>query len=91
MRGASFAWSSDEVLRDLTLSISPGELVGVVGRVGAGKSSLLAAILGEMKVTGGVRGVAGDQTRGVALVSQQAWIQNMTIRQNIIFGKPFNR
>jgi ABC-type transport system involved in cytochrome bd biosynthesis fused ATPase/permease subunit len=54
--------------------------------VGCGKSSLLSALLGEMKRT---RGVANVQGR-VSYVPQQAWIQNTTLRDNITFGKRFN-
>jgi ATPase subunit of ABC transporter with duplicated ATPase domains len=48
--GCSFAWGPDEssVLHDVDLSLPPGGLVMVVGPVGSGKSSLLAAVLGEL-------------------------------------------
>jgi ABC-type transport system involved in cytochrome bd biosynthesis fused ATPase/permease subunit len=55
-------------------------------QVGCGKSSLMSALLGEMKRT---RGVANVQGR-VSYVPQQAWIQNTTLRDNITFGKRFN-
>ncbi len=71
-----------------------GELVAVVGVVGAGKSSLLAAILGEMAaLKGRVRVGAGGRRK--AYVAQQAWIQNLTIRDSVpdppdphVFGPP---
>ena len=47
------------MLRDITLEVKGGELVMVVGEVGAGKSSLLAAILGEMNSRGAKFSVAG--------------------------------
>ena len=50
-----------------------GELVAVIGRVGAGKSSLLQAIQGEMALLAGRRRVRGT----IALVPQQAWIRNV--------------
>lgn len=55
----------------------------MVGSVGSGKSSLISAFLGEMeRVTGRVN------TKGsIAYVPQQAWIQNATLRDNILFGK----
>uniref|UniRef100_A0A8C3AEQ9 ATP-binding cassette, sub-family C (CFTR/MRP), member 3 n=1 Tax=Cyclopterus lumpus TaxID=8103 RepID=A0A8C3AEQ9_CYCLU len=63
-----------------------GSLLAVVGHVGCGKSSLISALLGEVeKLEGEV------STRGsVAYVPQQAWIQNATLRDNILFGKPYN-
>ncbi len=55
-------------------------------QVGCGKSSLLSALLGDMKRTRGVANVYGR----VAYVAQQAWIQNNTLSDNITFGKRFN-
>ncbi|ODM95243.1 Multidrug resistance-associated protein 1 [Orchesella cincta] len=83
----TFSWEPETVvLRDINLRIKPGSLVAIVGGVGSGKSSLLAAILGELdKISGRVN------TKGsLAYVAQQAWIQNATLRNNILFGKPFD-
>lgn len=62
-------------------------LKAIVGSVGAGKSSLIAAILGQLeKISGRVN------TKGsIGYVPQQAWIQNASLRKNIMFGKKFNR
>ena len=57
--------------------------MGVVGPVGSGKSSLLSAVLGEMLQLGGGARVTGSR----GLLTQQPWIQNMTIRENILFGR----
>ena len=64
-----------------------GELVAIVGRSGQGKSSLLGAILGDMLSAGGTKNVNGS----IAYVPQQAWVFNATIRENILFGKPFDQ
>ncbi|VTJ83521.1 Hypothetical predicted protein [Marmota monax] len=81
---ASFSWDKTgiPVLKDLNMKIPEGALVAIVGHVGSGKSSVLSAILGEMqKLTGVV------QRKGsVAYVSQQAWIQNCILQENILFG-----
>ena len=61
-------------------------LVGVCGAVGSGKSSLLSAVLGQMILERGRVMVDGD----FAYVSQQAWIINCTLRENILFGEPFD-
>ncbi|XP_074756867.1 multidrug resistance-associated protein 1-like [Athene noctua] len=87
--GASLRWEKNglPVLKNLSVSIPEGSLVAVVGQVGSGKSSFLSAVLGEMeKLEGTV------QRRGsVAYVSQQAWIQNDSLQENILFGANLNR
>ncbi|XP_006831305.1 PREDICTED: canalicular multispecific organic anion transporter 1 [Chrysochloris asiatica] len=81
---ASFTWDQDleTTIRDVTLDIMPGHLVAVVGTVGSGKSSLMSAILGEMENVRGHITIKGT----IAYVPQQAWIQNGTIKDNILFG-----
>ncbi|XP_049764041.1 multidrug resistance-associated protein 1 isoform X1 [Schistocerca cancellata] len=85
MENGTFSWGPDEspVLRSINLQIKQSSLVAVVGTVGSGKSSLVSAFLGEMdKITGRVN------TKGsIAYVPQQAWIQNATLKDNILFGK----
>uniref|UniRef100_A0A1X7VVN1 ABC-type glutathione-S-conjugate transporter n=1 Tax=Amphimedon queenslandica TaxID=400682 RepID=A0A1X7VVN1_AMPQE len=86
--GGSFTWDTPErpALHNIDLSVKPGELVAVVGPVGAGKSSLISALLGEMDKLNGQVVMRGS----VAYVPQQAWIQNATVKDNILFGKPLN-
>ncbi|XP_074513337.1 multidrug resistance-associated protein 1 [Sebastes fasciatus] len=80
-----FSWSRTEspALQRMNVSIPEGSLVAVVGLVGSGKSSLLSALLGEMDKLEGTVAVKGS----VAYVSQQAWIQNTTLKDNIMFGQ----
>ena len=84
----TFRWSSENsvpILSSFNLSIQPGELIGVIGSVGCGKSSLLSALLGEMEADAGtVVHLEGK----VALLSQKPWIRNQTVRDNILFGLP---
>ncbi|KAK5612185.1 hypothetical protein CRENBAI_022816 [Crenichthys baileyi] len=82
-----FAWEkdSDPLLKNVSLDIKPGGLVAVVGAVGSGKSSLLSALLGEMHSTKGFINIQGS----IAFVPQQAWIQNATLRDNILFGSRY--
>ncbi|CAL8268154.1 unnamed protein product [Lota lota] len=70
-------------LQNLSFTVRSGELLAVVGPVGAGKSSLLGAILGELSQESGVLKVKGQLT----YASQQPWIFPGTIRSNILFGK----
>ena len=74
-------------LKDINLTVGRDELVAVIGSVGSGKSSLLAALAGDMRKTN------GSLTLGSArsFVPQYAWIQNETFKENIIFGKEFDR
>ena len=74
-------------LRNMNFAIGRNELVAVIGGVGSGKSSLLAAIAGDM------RRISGSVTMGAsrAFCPQYAWIQNTTVRENILFGKDYNR
>ncbi len=74
-------------LQDLNLDIGRNELVAVIGTVGSGKTSLLAALAGDMRQTNGE--VTLGATR--AFCPQYAWIQNATVKQNIVFGKEFDK
>lgn len=90
LRNGAFSWDPDAsfpTLANINLSIGRGEKVAVCGPVGAGKSSLLYAILGEIpKISGSV-----DVFGSVAYVSQTSWIQSGTVRDNILYGKPMDK
>ncbi|XP_073096660.1 ATP-binding cassette sub-family C member 2 [Manis javanica] len=85
---ASFTWDQDleATVRNVNLDIIPGQLVAIVGAVGAGKSSLMSAMLGEMENVHGHITIKGT----IAYVPQQSWIQNGTIKDNILFGSELN-
>ena len=74
------------ILKDINLHIKPGEFVGVVGKVGSGKSSLLRAICNEMLISEGSVKKHGS----IALIPQEAFLMNETIKNNILFGKEFS-
>ncbi|MCO5551431.1 hypothetical protein L7F22_004934 [Adiantum nelumboides] len=84
---ASLSWHPEDLqcttLRALNIVIKRGEKVAVCGSVGAGKTSLLLALLGEMPRISGSVHLCGK----LAYVSQSAWIQSMTVRDNILFGE----
>uniref|UniRef100_A0A670K068 ABC-type glutathione-S-conjugate transporter n=1 Tax=Podarcis muralis TaxID=64176 RepID=A0A670K068_PODMU len=73
--------------RRINLAIPRGSLCAVVGQVGAGKSSLLSALLGELHKTEGTLLTKGT----VAFVPQKPWIQNMSVEDNITFGQKMDR
>ena len=83
----AFKWSQGEkdVLTGVNVTVGKGSLTAIVGKVGSGKSSVLNAILGEMVVSAGRVSVA--RRSSLAYVSQQAWIRNATVKDNITFGK----
>ena len=74
-------------LRDIDFSVGRNELIAVIGGVGSGKSSLLAALAGDM------RRMQGSVTMGAsrAFCPQYAWIQNASVKENILFGKDYDR
>nr|CAI9712215.1 unnamed protein product [Rangifer tarandus platyrhynchus] len=74
-------------LQELSFTVRPGELLAVVGHVGAGKSSLLSAVLGELPPSQGKVRVHGR----IAYVSQQPWVFPGTVRSNILFGKKYEK
>ncbi|KAK4162527.1 hypothetical protein QBC43DRAFT_215287 [Cladorrhinum sp. PSN259] len=93
------------MLRNITLDFPTGKLSVISGRTGAGKSLLLAAILGEVKLLDGhikrPRPPVIDESATyipqsewiipqlVAFVSQSPWIESGTVKENVLFGLPF--
>ncbi|CAG8850066.1 38145_t:CDS:2, partial [Gigaspora margarita] len=79
--------SSASRYNNINLEIPRGILVAVIGSVGSGKSSLLLALIGEMKKKTGEIVFGGN----ISYCPQTAWIQNGTLRENITFGLPFDQ
>uniref|UniRef100_A0A4W2HRR1 ABC-type glutathione-S-conjugate transporter n=1 Tax=Bos indicus x Bos taurus TaxID=30522 RepID=A0A4W2HRR1_BOBOX len=81
----TFTWSQESApcLRRINLTVPQGCLLAVVGPVGAGKSSLLSALLGELSKVEGSVSIKGP----VAYVPQEAWVQNMSVVDNVCFGQ----
>jgi len=78
---------NEYTLKDISFKVKRKSLVAIVGAVGCGKSSLFSALLGEMHKTNG-KMVISDT---IAYIPQIAWIQNATVRDNIVFGEPFDK
>ncbi|XP_072404906.1 ATP-binding cassette sub-family C member 10 [Chiloscyllium punctatum] len=102
LHDASFSWISQEAsgesvtriegsleLLNLNLMVKQEQLIGVVGKVGCGKSSLIAAILGELNRLDGEVYIS-TQNKGFGLAAQEPWIQFTTIRENILFGNKYD-
>ena len=101
-------------LKNINLTVYKGEFICVIGKIGAGKSSLISSILGDMVyidektidefgdriMDDKTHEILWDQSMltkdvvrlggSVWLVQQNPWIQNKTIRDNILFGLPFH-
>jgi ABC-type multidrug transport system fused ATPase/permease subunit len=73
-------------ISDINLSIGRNELIAVIGSVGSGKSSLLCALAGDMRKTSG--SITFGSSR--AFCPQYGWIQNTTVKQNVVFGRDFD-
>ncbi|XP_037010121.2 ATP-binding cassette sub-family C member 10 isoform X1 [Artibeus jamaicensis] len=89
---ALFSWDPVGTSQETFIShleVKKGALVGIVGKVGCGKSSLLAAVAGELHRLHGRVAVWG-LSHGFGLATQEPWIQFATIRDNILFGKTFD-
>lgn len=96
-RGVSFGYDHREVIRDINLSIQPGEMVGLVGPSGSGKSTLINLVCRFHDVTEGAILVDGvdvrelaiqDYRRNIGLVLQEPFLFFGTIAENIAYGRP---
>jgi ABC-type multidrug transport system fused ATPase/permease subunit len=102
---ASFSWDkgTDAVphIKNLNISFPRNQLSIVCGPTGSGKTTLLSSLLGETYSLSGSailprrkstddRGLGGAAS-GIAYVAQTAWLQNCSIRDNILFGLPFDQ
>ncbi|XP_059619578.1 probable multidrug resistance-associated protein lethal(2)03659 isoform X2 [Phlebotomus argentipes] len=78
---------TENTLDDISLQIKPSNLVAIIGPVGAGKSSLIQAILGELPALSGRIDISGV----MSYASQEPWLFSGTIRQNILFGQSMDK
>ncbi|KYR03153.1 ABC transporter C family protein [Tieghemostelium lacteum] len=88
IENADLQWEHGKpCLQGINLKVNKGELIAVVGRVGSGKSSLVSALIGDLEKKSGSLAISGS----IALVTQQAWIQNETLQNNVVFASQFNQ
>ncbi|CAG9823622.1 unnamed protein product [Phaedon cochleariae] len=90
LTNASAKWSEssmDNTLSDINLKVGPNQLLGVIGPVGSGKSSLLHVILQELPLIDGTLKVSGE----ISYASQDPWLFAGSVRQNILFGLPMDK
>ncbi|KAF4090918.1 hypothetical protein AMELA_G00031150 [Ameiurus melas] len=86
-RNGTHTENTKPTLRNITFTLPKGNLLGVCGNVGSGKTSLISSILEQMHLQTG--SVSANGT--LAYVSQQAWIFHGTVRDNILMGEPFDQ
>ncbi len=73
-------------MKNLNLHADKNELIAVIGPVGSGKTSFLLSLLEELDYIKGKLEIKGS----VFYLSQEPWVFTSTIKQNILFGKPYN-
>ena len=102
VENGSFYWDKDSselgpnmetplTLIDTNFIIKKGEIVAIIGDIGAGKSSIMYSLLGQMKFKENMPTPRVVVNGTISLVTQKPWIVNDTVRNNIIFGKPYNK
>ena len=79
---------NDGYLNNINLTVKEGEFICIIGEVGSGKSSLIQAILNNMII------LQNKDTKiivngKISYVGQEAWIQNNTVQNNILFYQPY--
>ncbi|KAG1671326.1 Multidrug resistance-associated protein 4 [Nymphon striatum] len=84
---SSYGKDTDNVVKDISFKLNPGDFICVIGEVGSGKTSLLKTILKEMVVNNGSIKVRGK----TAYVCQQSWIFSDTLKNNILFGSIYDQ
>ena len=85
------AWpgSHTTIYDSLSLSVRPGELIGICGAVGSGKTTLFSVLTGELAEEGTSNGSLRVSSRPT-VASQEVWLMSDTVRNNIIFGRAFD-
>ena len=83
----SFHYTEQQkVISELSLTLTKGQSLAVVGPVGSGKSTLLHLLMSELKPTTG-KVLFSTEMNSKAYVPQDAYIVNSTLKENLIFGK----
>ncbi|KAG0259136.1 Multidrug resistance-associated protein 1 [Actinomortierella ambigua] len=92
MEDGEFTWDEDDndpTLSGINFKAKKGQVIAIIGDVGSGKSSFVAALLGQMRYTGAKPKL--KMFGNSSYVPQEAWLINVNLRENIVFGKEFDR
>ncbi|XP_028129811.2 probable multidrug resistance-associated protein lethal(2)03659 [Diabrotica virgifera virgifera] len=76
----------ENTLMNINFNVGPQQLVAIVGAVGSGKTSLLQTIMKELPLSQGNKDTVGK----ISYASQEPWLFASTIKQNILFGEPWD-
>jgi ABC-type multidrug transport system fused ATPase/permease subunit len=97
LRGVSFSYGGEPLLRGLSLEIEPGQTLALVGRSGAGKSTVVDLLLRFRAPDSGCVEIDGSDLRRLrrdawlartALVGQESFLFDTSIRENLRYGRP---
>lgn len=98
LENVRFSYAADQkLIEDLTLCVQKGQRIAIVGRTGAGKSTLINLLMRFYDVDGGAVRVDGEDVRALTRVSlrknygmvlQETWLKKGTVRENLKMGKP---
>ena len=93
----SFSYGREPVLREVSLEVKPGEVVGIVGPTGEGKTTLVDLLLRFQDPDSGSVQIDGVDLRSIvrsslldqiAVVTQEPFLFDTTIRENILYARP---
>ncbi len=96
-RGVAFHYGTRPVLRDVDLKVQPGEMIGLVGPSGAGKTTIVNLVCRFYDVSEGailadgvdIRSFPLEEYRGhIGIVLQEPFLFYGTIAENIAYGRP---
>ena len=97
LRNVAFSYSPDrELIRDLNLTVRPGQRVAIVGPTGCGKTTVINLLMRFYDVNSGLIAVSGTDIRGITrdslranwgMVLQETWLRAATVRENLCMGK----
>ena len=98
LENVRFSYTDEqELIQDLSLTVTPGQRVAIVGRTGSGKTTLINLLMRFYDVDGGAVCVDGKDVRSITrkslresygMVLQETWLKNGTVRENLKMGKP---
>lgn len=95
-KNLSFAYNGSKILKDINLTINPGQMVGLVGKTGSGKSTIVALLTRMFKVQSGQLFIDDvdinnwkleSLRRQIGFSTQESFLFSDTVEENIRFGK----